>query len=165
MEPFGGQLLIFGPDKTQAAANGLARSNVIAFGFVYDMLEQIRERAQVLFLPMTFETAEKVNMQISFPSKLAEYTASGLPLLIYGPDYCSAVRWAGEHRDVAEVVTQEGRAGLEKALANLMNGGRREQLAWRALEVGNRCFSFDAAMKVFLSAVGSGLGAKSGNGN
>lgn len=165
LESFGGRLLIFGPDKAQAAANGLARSNVTAFGFVYDMLEQIREQAQVLFLPMTFEKEEKVNMQISFPSKLAEYTASGLPLLIYGPDYCSAVRWAGEHGDVAEVVTKEGQTELEGALSNLVKGERREQLAWRALEVGDRCFSFDAAMKIFLSAVGRGahVGARNGN--
>lgn len=161
LESIGGQLLIFGPDKAEVMRNGLDRPNVVAHGFVYDMIEQIRARAQVLFLPMTFEAREKLNMQINFPSKLAEYSATGLPLLIHGPEYCSAVRWARENPESAEVVVQEGREGLEKALKTLSEPDRRERLARRALELGNQFFSFEAAMGIFLSAIQPG---KSGSG-
>ena len=121
------------------------------------MQERIRQEANVLFLPMTFEAREKANMQVSFPSKLTEYTAAGLPLLIYGPEYCSAVRWARENVDSAEVVTQEGMPGLEQALRNLSDPARRETLGRRAIELGNRFFSYDAAMEVFLPAIRCGL--------
>jgi len=149
LESIGGQLLIFGPDRVEVMRNGLDRPNVIAHGFVFDMIDRIRAEAHALFLPMTFEAREKSNMQISFPSKLVEYTASGLPLLIYGPDYCSAVRWARENPESAEVVSKEGREGLVRALTNLSEPDRREKLAQRALEVGNRYFSFDSAMAIF----------------
>jgi hypothetical protein len=156
LESIGGRLLIFGPDRNEVIRNGLNRPNVIAHGFVADMVGQMREQAQVLFLPMTFEASEKPNMQISFPSKLTEYTATGLPLLIYGPEYCSAVRWALDNADSAEVVTQQGRGGLETALRNLSEPSHRKKLARRALELGNRFFSFGSAMRIFHSAIQTG---------
>ena len=156
LESMNGQLLIFGPDKAQVDANGLNRPNVVAHGFVYNMLERIRAEANVLFVPMTFEEREKANMQISFPSKLAEYTAAGLPLLIYGPDYCSAVQWARDHADSAEVVSRPGSAGVNQALIKLSEPGYRHKLASRALELGDRFFSYDAAITTFLSAIRPG---------
>lgn len=156
LEPINGRLLIFGPNKAAVTANGLDRPNVVAHGFVYDMLERIREEAQVLFLPMTFEAREKPNMQVSFPSKLVEYTAAGLPLLIYGPDYCSVVRWARENADSAEVVTQQGEVGLKAALKNLSDPSHRERLARRALELGGQYFSFETGNSIFQEAIRSG---------
>ena len=116
----------------------------------------MREESQVLFLPMTFETREKPNMQVSFPSKLVEYTAAGLPLLIYGPDYCSAVRWARENANSAEVVTQQGEAGLKAALKNLSEPSHREKLARRALGLGGQYFSFETGNSIFQEAIRSG---------
>ena len=52
--------------------------------------------------------SDRINMEMAFPSKLADCTATGLPLLIYGPAYCSAVTWARENPGVAEVVETEG---------------------------------------------------------
>ena len=156
LESDGGQLLIFGPSRAQVISNGLDRPNVVAYGFVDNMLERMHEEAQVLFLPMTFEPREKLNMQINFPSKLTEYTAAGLPILIYGPDYCSAVRWARENPDSTEVVTQQGVEGLQAALNSLLDPAYREKLARRALELGNRYFSFEGGTSIFQEAIRSG---------
>jgi hypothetical protein len=158
LESIGGQLLIFGPDKSEVKANGLDRPNVVAHGFVYNMLERVREEANVLFVPMTFEASEKSNMQFSFPSKLAEYTAAGLPLLIYGPEYGSVVRWARENPESAEVVTCQGEDGLRAALERLLDPMRRENLARRALELGDQYFSYESGASLFQEAVQSGYG-------
>jgi hypothetical protein len=156
IESSGGRLLIFGPTIEQIRAENLDRPNVIAGGFVFNMIEAIREQADVLFLPMTFEAREQSNMEVSFPSKLAEYTAAGLPLLIYGPAYCSAVRWAQENNDSAEVVSQQGTAGLERAIEKLSDPVHRDKLAVRAIELGARFFSFESALDIFLAAIRSG---------
>lgn len=156
LEAIGGQLLIFGPDEAKVKSNGLDRPNVIAHGFVDNMLERMREEAHVLFVPMTFEECEKLNMQFSFPSKLTEYTAAGLPLLIYGPEYCSAVRWARDNGDAAEVVTIQGEVGLRAALKRLSNPARQVELGRRALELGERYFSFEAGAQIFQEAIRSG---------
>jgi hypothetical protein len=156
LESAGGRLLIYGPTMEQIRAENLDLPNVTAHGFVFNMIEAIREQADVLFLPMTFEAQEQSNMEVSFPSKLAEYTAAGLPLLIYGPAYCSAVRWARENSNSAEVVSQQGSAGLERAIEKLSDPARRADLAVRAIELGARFFSFDSAFDIFLAAIRSG---------
>jgi hypothetical protein len=153
LAPIGGQLLIFGPRPADVEKHGLKRPHVTAFGFVSNMAQAMREQSDVLFLPMTFEEKERPNMQVSFPSKLAEYTAAGRPILIYGPEYCSAVRWARENPQAAEVVAEAGVEGLRGALARLQDSSHRHALAVEALEAGKRTFSFESAFSTFLSAL------------
>ncbi|MDB6030413.1 MAG: hypothetical protein JWM16_751 [Verrucomicrobiales bacterium] len=155
LDSIGGQLLIFGQSREDVVRNGLDLPNVFAQGYVPHLIDQIREHAHVLFLPMTFGAPEKLNMQISFPSKLAEYTAAGLPLLVYGPEYCSAVRWARENPDSAVVATQEGQESLKSALNSFSQPEHRRRLGLRALELGNQYFSFEAAKDVFFHAIHS----------
>jgi hypothetical protein len=65
---------------------------------------------------MSFHPLERESMEYGFPSKLTDFTATGLPLLVYGPPYCSAVRWARQNAGVAAVVDDEGERGLNSAL-------------------------------------------------
>jgi hypothetical protein len=139
-----GELFLYGPAADDVARNGLDRNNVHTFGFVYNLIEEFRSQADVLFLPMTFEQHERPNMEISFPSKLTEYTAAGLPLLVYGPPYCSAVRWAYDNLGVAEIVSTPGLDEILAALKRLSSADRRSQLGQRALELGQRYFSAEA---------------------
>lgn len=44
-------------------------------------------------------------METSFPSKLLQYAQFGKPLVIWGPEYCSAIEW-GLHGDRAICVTK-----------------------------------------------------------
>jgi hypothetical protein len=93
-------------------------------------------------------------MEISFPSKLTDCTAVGLPLLIYGPPYCSASRWARENPGVAELVEAEGEAELRRALHRLVTSSdHRISLSKRALEVGHRFFAHAVAQQIFYSAL------------
>ncbi len=87
-------------------------------------------------------------MEVCFPSKMTEYTAAGLPVLIQGPETSSAIRWAAEYKDAAECVTEQSAAALEKGLRALMAPERRTRLALRALEVGDACFSFEKGIDV-----------------
>lgn len=141
------RLAVFGPFDQAAQRQLLAESPAISFhGFVpfQQMIRDLREVADVLFVPMGFDAAERDNMTVSFPSKLADYSATGLPLLIYGPAYSSAVRWARAERDVAEIVDEPGAARLRAAIDRLhQDPDRRRALADSAVAAGQRCF--DAA--------------------
>jgi glycosyltransferase involved in cell wall biosynthesis len=138
------RLEIYGPFDERTRRELLAASPAMSFrGMVpYDeMILRLRADADVLFMPMTFEEEARDNMIVSFPSKLADYTATGLPLLIYGPSYCSGVRWARAH-GVDEVVDVRGVAGLAEALDRLRSDrDRRLRLAHQALRAGGECFS------------------------
>lgn len=52
--------------------------------------------ADAFLIPMVFDPSMKRRMETSFPSKLIEFAQFGKPLVIWGPEYCSAVRWAQE---------------------------------------------------------------------
>jgi len=158
LKPVRGRLLIFGPlTSDEAQRFGLDHPNTEVCGLVSssDLLMRLREEADALFVPMSFDSCDKVNMEMAFPSKLADYTAAGLPLLIYGPSYCSAVTWAHENSDVAEVV--EAEVALRSSIEHLAKSpARRIALGKRALEVGRQYFTHDRVQQVFHHALSHG---------
>ena len=145
LKPVSGRLLIFGPDQI-----GLNGPNTEIRGLVSssELLARLRKEADALFVPMSFDTSDRANMQIAFPSKLADYTATGLPLLIYGPTYCGAVVWARDNPGVAEVVETEGELGqaVERLAKNPL---LRVALGKYALEIGHLYFTHERAQEVF----------------
>ena len=113
-----------------------------------ELVETLREVADVLLLPMSFVAADQPNMTISFPSKLTDYTSAGLPLLIFGPEYCSAVRWARDNPGVAEIVSTDSSEAAQAALARLANDANyRQRLA-------------EAAASAALTTAGGGSSAR-----
>jgi glycosyltransferase involved in cell wall biosynthesis len=157
LEPLSGRLLIYGPlTKEIARTSGLAAGNIEIAGLLPSgrLMDALRERADALFVPMSFDAADRNNMEISFPSKLADYAAVGLPLLIYGPSYCSAAQWAAENVGIAEVVTEESEGALSAALSRLAHDPlHRTALAQKSLAVGETYFSHKTASEAFLAAI------------
>ena len=152
----GGRLLIFSPLRTaDARREGLDCRNIELCGLMKsnDLIRRFRNDVDVLFVPMSFDAADRANMELSFPSKLTDYTAVGLPLLIHGPDYSSAVRWAVENPGVAEVVARDERQAQIAALERLCVPSHRIALAETALRKGNEFFSHDAAKRIFIASV------------
>lgn len=155
LKPVGGRLLIFGPLTPELARqNGLDSPGTEIRGLLSasDLLRCLREETDCLFVPMSFDASDRDNMELAFPSKLADYTATGLPLLIYGPGYCSAVSWARENQGVAEVV--EAEKELVESVERLANDpALRITLGKRALEVGRQYFSHARVQQVFHQAL------------
>jgi len=149
-----GCLQIFGPlSAHDAEIYGLARANVMLCGLISSgaLLARLRAEADVLLVPMSFQAQDQANMKAGFPSKLADYSALGLPLLVYGPAYCSAVRWAKENAGAAEVVeTDSDSEPLTRALERLAGSPElRNTYGKRALALSERYFSHAAAQRVF----------------
>jgi glycosyltransferase involved in cell wall biosynthesis len=152
-----GTLSIYGPlTPTQAAASGLTAANIRLEGLLpsSQLLDRLRADADVLFVPMSFADADRSNMRMSFPSKLTDCTAAGLPLLICGPADSSAVRWAQANPDVAEVVASDDAAAIGRAVDRLcQDRDLRVRLARTAQAVGNRDFSADQAEAILHAAL------------
>lgn len=152
----GGRLLLFGPLRPhEIKGRGLDMPNVVACGLVSfgELIERCRAEADFLYVPMSFDAHDRPNMELSFPSKLTDYTAAGLPLLICGPAYCSAVRWVRENPGVAECVETDEPAALQGALRRLGEGGRRYQLATQAQELGRHLFTHATTLNAFRNAL------------
>jgi hypothetical protein len=155
LKPCGGRLLIFGPTTSAEAQQfGLNHPNTEISGLlpVTELLAKLRHHADALFVPMSFDAADRVNMEMAFPSKLADYTATGLPLIVYGPSYCSAVTWARENEGVAAIVKSE--SDLHNSVALLANNPDKcIALGKRALAVGHEYFTHDRAQQIFHQSV------------
>ena len=153
LEKVNGQLIIYGTlTKESAIKGGLNLPNIVIGGLIpaHQFIERIQQEADVLFLPMSFDEKDKINMQVSFPSKLTDYTATGLPLLIHGPSYCSAVRWARENPGVAEVIETQEKNALILALKKIYQDSKYYyKLASMALLKGNEYFSHSLAVNYF----------------
>lgn len=152
LERIGGRLLIFGPLTEHAAARaGLNQGNVQLCGMLTstELVNRLRAEVDALFVPMSFSPDDREYSALSFPSKLTDYTIVGLPLLIYGPDYCSAVRWALENPGVAEVVTEESDVALESSLRRLHQPEYRMAMGGTAWMKGSEFFSHAAAECAF----------------
>ena len=86
-----------------------------------EMIESLRKEVDVLFVPMSFAEEDAQTMKVNFPSKLADYTIVGLPILVWGPSSSSAIRWARENPGVAEIVDEPSTEGLKKAVTKLLD--------------------------------------------
>jgi hypothetical protein len=157
LETLGGHLLIFGPLKaSQARSAGLELPNIELGGLLSseELMQVLRERADCLFVPMSFAPEDRIGVQLGFPSKLTDYTALRMPILLYGPPDCSAAVWGRDNPGTLLAVQTEDRTALSSALARLAGDANLRMLLSNAAElVGDRDFSHAAAMTIFMSAL------------
>jgi hypothetical protein len=155
LELLGGRLLLYGPVTPESARSaGILRANVELRGLLpsHELIKALRDEADVLYVPMSFAPEDRLAMKTNFPSKLTDYTAVGLPILIQGSADSSAVRWARENEGVAVVVDES--ADLVGSLQRLsQDSAWRLDLARQALLVGARYFGAAAAKTAFIGAL------------
>jgi glycosyltransferase involved in cell wall biosynthesis len=152
-----GRLMLFGPFNADAlVAGGVCGDCMVVGGLLRseELIFRLRREADVLFLPMSFASDEIEGFALNFPSKLTDYTAAALPLLIWGPENSSAVKWASGKPDVAAVVTTDSESAMAETLEKLARDATwRRQLGKGAADVGKRYFSPERARTVFFEAL------------
>ena len=152
-----GRLDMYTPHSPETlAAWGLCPPHVRHVGFLPPkvMAEQLGTSADALFLPASFELLERVDVATLFPSKLTDYTAIGLPILIWGPDYSSVNRWAADNQGAAAVVSARNPQAVSGILNRLVTERLyATQLAQRAIDAGYRDFELAGTRRVFWDAI------------
>jgi glycosyltransferase involved in cell wall biosynthesis len=156
LQKLNGTLLIFGPHTANSlTAWRLNKPNIKFAGMVPSntLIDRLRTDADILLVPMAFDGAGDGNMQLSFPSKLTDYSATGLPLFILGPQSCSAARWAQANGPVAEIVTEPNEDIILAALRRLSDGDYRLQLGCRCMRAGKSVFDHAAIQALFFDCL------------
>lgn len=156
LEPLGHRLLVYSPACAGGRAPpGLDRPNVIPRPAVPsgELLGRLRAEADALVLPMSFDESMRIEMELCFPSKLADYTATGLPILLWAPPTASAVQWAREREGALEVVDSADPAALRGAASRLADPAVRESLGRTAAAAGDASFSHAAVIGQFRAAL------------
>lgn len=118
-----------------------------------DKLENILKEFQAVLVVMSFAPSMKRRMMSSFPSKLIEGAQSGLPIIVWGPEYCSAVKWAQEGNR-ALYVTDSNPATLRKASEDLAaSPGEQQRLAIAATQAAQTEFNPDTIQAQFMETL------------
>ena len=125
-------------------------------------LEEWFRSADAFLVPLVFDPAFRRRMETSFPSKLTEFSRYGRPLVIWGPEYGSAVRWARETEE-AICVTSPRPADLMKELDRLAgDNSLREEMGHRARRAYETRFHPKLLQRVFEESVLAAVGPSGG---
>lgn len=134
------QLTIYGPDKyRQTVAQHLEQPPLVVHGGLFAAADKphVLNRADLLLLPINFDTVSQNYVGYSFQTKVPEYMASATPTLVYGPPTSPNVRYA-QREQWAAVVAERNLDYLHQTLIRLMDdqpyrtalGQRAQQLAF-----------------------------------
>jgi glycosyltransferase involved in cell wall biosynthesis len=144
------QLKLFGPQPDwEDFLVQQVKDRGIYGGFVANLDQEINN-ANALLVAMSFNQLDKMRMQTSFPSKLVGYCQFSKPIIIWGPEYCSAVRWARKNQS-ALVVTSPLVQDLVKAIEELATQPKEQnRLGNKALEMNQVMFNQENIQQQFM---------------
>lgn len=92
----------------------------------FDRLKTHAQEADLLLLPMGFGDECAQTERTSFKTKFLDYLTFQKPIVIWGPEYCSAVLVAREF-DAAECYTSPDAAGCIVTLQNVAHSSERQE--------------------------------------
>jgi glycosyltransferase involved in cell wall biosynthesis len=149
------RLEVFGPSPLwTSGAEDEFRSHGLYHGFIpSDRLVEALRRPQAVLVAMSFAAALRRRMATSFPSKMIDAMQLGLPVVVWGPKYCSAVQW-GRQGDRALCVTDPNPSALRQALEQLVaSPSQQERLAKSAREAAGNDFNPEHIEAQFVGAL------------
>jgi hypothetical protein len=119
-----------------------------------EMAERLGATADILLLTASFDPADRIHEMTLFPSKTADYTGVGLPILVWGPTYSSAARWAVENPGATLLFTDPDPAQVERAIRRIVeNPAAAADLAAAGIAAGRRYFDLSISRDILYRAL------------
>ena len=129
---------------------GLAGKNVLRDEVRTENIPSVIAEADVAFLPLSFEPDMCHIVATSFPSRTAEYLASGIPVLVHAPFYSAVARYCSK-LGCGLVVDEPNEDSLRGALLHLSrDAGLRRELSAKALEAAEKNHNASLIARGFL---------------
>jgi glycosyltransferase involved in cell wall biosynthesis len=149
------QLKLFGPqpDWPDLLVQQIKADEIYGGFLSRDLLRDELGKANALLVVLSFNQPDQMRMQTSFPSKLLEYCQFGKPIIIWGPENCSAVHWGRKHQS-ALVVTSSLAQDLVKAIQELATQPEEQlRLVNKALEMAQGMFNPEKIQQQFVESL------------
>jgi glycosyltransferase involved in cell wall biosynthesis len=116
---------------------------------------RVLAEADIAFLPLSFKSEMRHVVETSLPTKIAEYLAAGLPILVHAPSSSTVARYCREN-GCGLVVDEPDDAALRDALVRLRNDlALRRNLSARALVVAKENHNASRIAPAFLEQMSS----------
>ena len=133
---------------------GVMGKNVRRDEVNHEDIANVMAAADLAFLPLSFEPDMRHIVETSFPSKIAEYLAAGIPILVHAPTYSAAARYCLEHA-CGLVVGEPSEASLRDALVRLSTDvALRKRLSANALETAEKNHDASRIVPIFKRSIG-----------
>ena len=158
------KLVAYGHAPRGAAAPLVEARDVVELrGFVRtpeEAWQGIKESCDVLIFPYRDPPGAMERMySIHFPSKLPEYLAAGMPIVMVGPESATGVRWARRHPEAVHLLEADAPHTWSDDFRRLASSAElRCSLAVAALEAGVDDFDPVVIRNRFWSALGEAAG-------
>jgi glycosyltransferase involved in cell wall biosynthesis len=149
------RLEVFGASPLWACgAEDEFRSCGFYHGFISsNELTKALQDFQAALVVMSFAPQHRRRMTTSFPSKLIDATQLGLPVVVWGPEYCSALEWA-RRGGRALCVTDPNPSVLRRTLEELAASSvEQEHLARSSREAAAADFNRERIQTQFIDAL------------
>lgn len=140
-------------NQTAHLFKGLKHTKFLTKDFAHDEYINWLSDAQTVVIGYNFDGASQRYTRFSLANKLPECLASGVPLLIVGPEDCTTLKVASRH-DVGFRVTNNSIEAINRAISSLLQStSLRRRLATRAQTVAFNHFSLNTSRTSFFEAL------------
>jgi glycosyltransferase involved in cell wall biosynthesis len=146
----GARLRIYSADHLESDAQDVITN--CGYTPAGEIWPRIKRECDALILTQLWPDNAKFQLfyHTSFPSKLSEYMALGIPVLMIGPEYASSILWGLRNEDAALVVTEDEHAAWVAALKRLKESSSlREKLSAQAVIAASRDFDPGVIVRSF----------------
>lgn len=118
--------------------------------------ERVKDECDAVLLPYCRPHHGHQNLfRTHFPSKLPEYLALGMPVIITGPSYATGVKWGLSNPESCVVLTEQDGETWTNVLTQLrLDAELRLRLSTKAIEAGNHDFEPVAIRNSFQRLIG-----------
>jgi hypothetical protein len=148
----GHRLIVYTPQHAvlRERVRDVAAMDLRAPVAVDDLPKLLREEADCLFLPQSMDERHRSLVSTAFPTKWADYSNIGLPLIVWAPPWSCSTRFIADHPGCAELITTHSEADLSRAIAKMAESPEyRIAAAQRLLAAGAVTFSPERAWQTF----------------
>jgi len=119
-----------------------------------DLVKVLHDEADFLLLLTSFAPENREVVTTLFPSKMVDYTAAAVPVLVVAPDYACITDYIRHRPGAGHLVTSQRGADVLAVVEELVrDAAKRQALAEGAVAAGLEDFSYDKAWKQFSSAM------------
>ena len=141
-------------DPRELAANGIDGPVSLHNHRPNSEMPCVQRRADILFLALAFNSPYPAIVRTAAPSKLAEYLASGRPILCHAPRD-SFISWYFRKHECGVVVDEDDPARLAKGIELILSDARLcDRLIANAYECARTDFNIAASRAAFFQLLG-----------
>jgi glycosyltransferase involved in cell wall biosynthesis len=135
----------------QLAEKGLCGPIVCHEPLALEEMPRVQREADILFLPLAFDSPYPGVIRTSAPTKMGEYLAARRPILVHAPAD-SFIAGYFRHHECGVVVDQLDPSALAQAIERVLDDADlRQRLSARAWDRARDDFSIDVAREKFMS--------------